>query len=205
MEQNKKTPVIEMSDIVKTFPGVKALDSVSFSVKFGQIHALLGKNGAGKSTLMHVLTGLYTPDSGVIKIRGEKYENLTTAKAKDAGISLVSQHAKFVPGLSIAENVYCGNLPISRLGFVDWKKIYNEASEKLNRFELDIDVKRKMENTTVAERQMIEIARALFTDSSVIILDEPTAPLPKHDVTKLFNFIRRQREKGASIIYISHY
>ncbi|MBW8617171.1 MAG: sugar ABC transporter ATP-binding protein [Hyphomicrobiales bacterium] len=205
MGQKFETPVVEMSDIVKTFPGVKALDSVSFSVNYGQIHALLGKNGAGKSTLMHVLTGLYTPDSGIIKIRGKHYENLTTAKAKEAGISLVSQHAKFVPGLSIAENVYCGNLPISRFGFIDWKKIYNEASEKLNRFELDIDVKRKMEDTTVAERQMIEIARALFTDSSVIILDEPTAPLPKHDVTKLFNFIRRQREKGASFIYISHY
>jgi len=119
MGQKFEAPVVEMSDIVKTFPGVKALDSVSFSVNYGQIHALLGKNGAGKSTLMHVLTGLYTPDSGIIKIRGKHYENLTTAKAKEAGISLVSQHAKFVPGLSIAENVYCGNLPISRFGFID--------------------------------------------------------------------------------------
>ena len=205
MGQNLDMPVVEMLNITKTFPGVKALDSVSFSVNFGQIHALLGKNGAGKSTLMHVLTGLYTPDSGTIKIRGKTFENLTTAKAKEAGISLVSQHAKFVPGLSIAENVYCGNLPTSRFGFVDWKKIYREAQEKLARFELDIDVSRKMEDTTVAERQMIEIARALFADSSVIILDEPTAPLPKHDVAKLFDFVRRQREKGASFIYISHY
>lgn len=122
MDDAVSTPVVDMVDIVKVFPGVRALDSVSFSVKSGQIHALLGKNGAGKSTLMHVLTGLYTPDSGSIRIRGTQYENLNTARAKEAGIALVAQHAKFVPGLSIAENVYSGMLPVGQFGFVDWKK-----------------------------------------------------------------------------------
>ena len=205
MDDTFSTPVVEMTDIVKVFPGVRALDSVSFSVEQGQIHALLGKNGAGKSTLMHVLTGLYMPDSGKIRIRGAQYENLNTARAKEAGIALVAQHAKFVPGLSIAENVYCGMLPLGPLGFVDWKKINRDARERLGQFDIDIDVTRLMEETTVAERQMIEIARALFADASVIILDEPTAPLPKHDVAKLFEFVRRQRERGASFIYISHY
>jgi ABC-type sugar transport system ATPase subunit len=205
MEDAVSTPVVDMVDIVKVFPGVRALDSVSFSVKPGQIHALLGKNGAGKSTLMHVLTGLYTPESGTIRIRGAQYENLNTARAKEAGIALVAQHAKFVPGLSIAENVYCGMLPLSPLGFVDWRKMNNDARERLGQFDIDLDVTRLMEETTVAERQMIEIARALFADASVIILDEPTAPLPKHDVAKLFEFVRRQRERGASFIYISHY
>jgi ABC-type sugar transport system ATPase subunit len=205
MDDAVSTPVVDMVDIVKVFPGVRALDSVSFSVKSGQIHALLGKNGAGKSTLMHVLTGLYTPDSGSIRIRGTQYENLNTARAKEAGIALVAQHAKFVPGLSIAENVYSGMLPVGQFGFVDWKKMKRDASDRLGQFDIDIDVTRLMEETTVAERQMIEIARALFADASVIILDEPTAPLPKHDVAKLFEFVRRQRERGASFIYISHY
>lgn len=205
MEDAVPTPVVEMLDIVKVFPGVRALDSVSFSVRHGEIHALLGKNGAGKSTLMHVLTGLYTPDSGSIRVRDIQYENLNTARAKDAGIALVAQHAKFVPGLSIAENVYSGMLPVGQFGFVDWKKMRRDASDRLGQFDIDIDVTRLMEETTVAERQMIEIARALFADASVIILDEPTAPLPKHDVVKLFEFVRRQRERGASFIYISHY
>jgi ABC-type sugar transport system ATPase subunit len=205
MDSAAKTPVVEMLDIVKLFPGVRALDNVSFTVKPGEIHALVGKNGAGKSTLMHVLTGLYAPDSGTIRIRGTQYENLNTSRAKQAGIALVAQHVKFIPGLSIAENVYSGMLPVKALGFVDWKKMNRDATEKLARFGLELDVTRLMENTTVAERQMIEIARALFADASVIILDEPTAPLPKHDVAKLFDFVRRQRARGASFIYISHY
>jgi ABC-type sugar transport system ATPase subunit len=205
MDDAGRAPVVEMVDIVKVFPGVRALDSVSFSVQPGEIHALVGKNGAGKSTLMHVLTGLYAPDSGTIRIRGAAHDNLNTARAKEAGIALVAQHVKFVPGLSIAENVNCGMLPLKRGGFVDWKKMNRDARERLGRFGLDIDVTRLMEYTSVAERQMIEIARALFADASVVILDEPTAPLPKHDVAKLFEFVRRQRELGASFIYISHY
>ncbi len=205
MDGRTPAPVVEMLNIVKVFPGVRALDDVSFTVQPGEIHALVGKNGAGKSTLMHVLTGLYAPDSGTIRIRGTAYENLNTARAKQAGISLVAQHVKFIPGLSIAENVYCGMLPMKAGGFVDWKKMNRDAEEKLARFGLHLDVTRLMENTTVAERQMIEIARALFADASVVILDEPTAPLPKHDVAKLFEFVRRQRERGASFIYISHY
>ena len=205
MTESGKPIAIELRDIVKTFPGVRALDGVSFAVQTGEIHALVGKNGAGKSTLMQILTGLYPQDSGDIFVRGQKIERMTTAKAKEVGIALVAQHAKFVPGLSIAENIFTGNLPRSRLGFVDWKRLKTDAAERLHRFGLDIDVGRKMEAVSVAERQMIEIARALFADASVIILDEPTAPLPKHDVRMLFEFVRRQQERGASFIYISHY
>ena len=197
--------VVAMRDIVKSFPGVRALDHVDFAVRAGEIHALVGKNGAGKSTLMHILTGLYAPDRGQIAVRGELIEPMTTARAKEAGIVLVAQHAKFVPGLSIAENIFCGDLPRTRAGFVDWRRLYREANERLERVGLTIDVRRKMEGLSVAERQMIEIARALFADASVIILDEPTAPLPKHEVEVLFRFVRRQRERGASFIYISHY
>jgi ABC-type sugar transport system ATPase subunit len=205
MRDDHAGPIVEMLDIVKAFPGVRALDSVSFSVLPGEVHALVGKNGAGKSTLMHVLTGLYQPDSGTIRVRGQNYERFGTSQAKAAGIAIVSQHAKFVPGLSIAENLFSGALPVKRGGFIDWLRLNREAAERLARFGLNIDVTQRMETTSVAERQMIEIARALFADASVVILDEPTAPLPKHDVAKLFEFVHRQKERGASFIYISHY
>lgn len=198
-------PAVEMIGISKAFPGVQALSDVSFAVGKGEVHALVGKNGAGKSTLMHILKGLYPPDSGEIRVRGKSFARLTTAEAKAAGIALVAQHAKYVPGLSIAENVFLGSLPAGNSGFVNWKRMNREAAERLSRFGLDLDVTRLMEDTSVAERQMIEIARALFADASVVILDEPTAPLPKHDVARLFEFVRRQKASGSAFIYISHY
>jgi ABC-type sugar transport system ATPase subunit len=197
--------VVEMTNIVKTFPGVRALDDVSFDIQPGEIHALVGKNGAGKSTLMSILTGLYAPDSGTITVRGQAIEHMTTSRSQQVGIAIVAQHARFVPGLSIAENLFMGQMPTKRGGFVDWQQLRREASARLERFGLEIDVTRRMESVTVAERQMIEISRAIFADASVIILDEPTAPLPKHEVSLLFDFVRRQRKAGASFIYISHY
>ena len=199
------TPAVEVRGVTKTFPGVRALADVSLSVAAGEVHALVGKNGAGKSTLMHVLTGLYAPDAGEIRVRGRAFARLTAAEAKAEGVRLVAQHAKFVPGLSIAENVFLGALPTSRLGFVDWPRVFREAAERIARFGLDLDVRKAMEATSVAERQMIEIARALFADASVVILDEPTAPLPKQEVARLFAFVRRQQAAGGSFIYISHY
>jgi len=198
-------PVVELRGIGKRFPGVRALDRVDFAVRRGEIHALVGKNGAGKSTLVHILTGIVPPDEGEIRVRGELISPMTPARARQAGIVLVAQHAHAVPGLSIAENIFCGDLPTSRTGFVDWRRLYREAAERLARVGLDLDVQRTMEGLSVAERQMIEIARALFADASVVILDEPTAPLPKHEVALLFRFVRRQREAGASFVYISHY
>ena len=205
MEQVNDRKVVEMTNIIKSFPGVKALRDVSFDVRQGEIHALVGKNGAGKSTLMSILTGLYPPDSGTIRVRGEVIEHMSTSRSQEAGISIVAQHARFVPGLSVAENLFMGQMPTVRGGFVDWRLLRKDASERLERVGLDIDVKKRMEQMSVAERQLIEIARALFADASVIILDEPTAPLPKHEVAMLFDFVRRQREAGASFIYISHY
>jgi len=197
--------VVDLRDITKSFPGVRALDRVGLDVKQGEVHALVGKNGAGKSTLMHILTGLYEPDSGDIRIRGERIDHMSTARARQVGIALVAQHAKFVPALSVAENVFAGALPTRRGGFVDWSGLRREAASRLARFGLQVDVRRPMETLSVAERQMIEIARALFAGATVVILDEPTAPLPKHEVQMLFDFVRRQRDAGASFIYISHY
>lgn len=197
--------VIELRGIGKSFPGVRALAGVDFTVRRGEIHALVGKNGAGKSTLMHVLTGIYPADEGEILVRGERVDPMTPARARQAGIVLVAQHAKFVPGLSIAENIFVGEWPRWRGGFVDWGQLYRKAQDRLDQVGLDLDVRRKAEGLSVAERQMVDIARALFADASVVILDEPTAPLPKHEVELLFRFVRRQRERGASFVYISHY
>ena len=205
MAESVPAPVVELEAISKAFPGVRALDSVSLQVLPGQVHALVGKNGAGKSTLMHILTGIYPPDSGTIRIRGKAFERLSTAQVMEAGIALVSQHARFVPGLTIAENVFLGDMPARQFGFVDWPRVFGGAAERLRRFGLDVAVRRRMETASVAELQMIEIARALFAGASVVILDEPTAPLPKHEVAVLFDFVRRQRAQGAAFIYISHY
>ena len=197
--------VLEMRSVTKTFPGVQALKSVDLKIRSGEVRGLVGKNGAGKSTLMNVLTGIYPADSGEILISGKAMENMTTAKARAAGIGYVHQHSQLIPPLSVAENVFCGNLPTSFPGIVDWASLNREAERRLKAFGLNIDVNRKVEGLTVAERQMIEIAKALFANARIIILDEPTAPLPKNEVQMLFGFVRRLALQGVSFIYISHF
>ena len=198
--------MVEMKNITKDFPGVRALSGVSFTLRAGgELHGLVGKNGAGKSTLMNVLTGVFPPDSGEIVIQGKSYPRLTTTISRQLGVACVHQHSQLVPSLSIAENVFCGSLPTTRLGLVDWKRIYAETGERLKNLGLDIDVRRKVEGLSIAERQIIEITKALFADARIIILDEATAPLPKNEVEMLFGFVRRQRARGAAFVYISHY
>jgi ABC-type sugar transport system ATPase subunit len=178
---------------------------VDFNVQPGELHGLVGKNGAGKSTLMNILTGIYQPDQGEIWVCGEHIQPMTTERARQAGIAYVHQHSQLVPPLSIAENIFCGDLPADSAGFVDWGRLYRDAEERLQRLGLEIDVKRKVEGLTVAEKQIIEIAKALFANARVIVLDEATAPLPKNDVDLLFGFVRRQCEQGVAFVYISHY
>jgi ribose transport system ATP-binding protein len=205
MDTTTNTYVVEMRDVVKTFPGVRALDHVDFRLRPGEIHSLVGKNGAGKSTLMNILTGIYQADEGQIWVGGERVETMTTALAKDVGIAYVHQHSQLVPALSVAENIFCGNQPTTGAGFVNWRGMNREARERLDRVGLEIDPKRRVEGLSVAERQMIEIANAMFAEARVIILDEATAPLPKNEVNMLFNFVQRQSEQGVAFIYISHY
>jgi ABC-type sugar transport system ATPase subunit len=205
MKSSTNTYAVEMRDIVKLFPGVRALDHVDFQLHPGEIHGLVGKNGAGKSTLMNVLTGIYPLDGGEIWVNGELTSPMTTARAKEAGIAYVHQHSQLVGALSIAENLLCGSLPANRLGVVDWQRLYSEADERLQRLGLVINVRRRVEGLSVAERQMIEIAKALFAEANVVILDEATAPLPKSEVELLFSFVRRLRDQGVALVYISHY
>jgi ABC-type sugar transport system ATPase subunit len=194
-----------MQDIVKTFPGVRALDHVNFELKRGELRSLVGKNGAGKSTLMNVLTGIYQPDQGKIFINGELIHPMTTERSRQLGIAYVHQQSQLIPALSIAENIFLGS-PLTRSGgFVDWKRLISEATKQLHTLGLEIDAERKIEDLTVAEKQIIEIAKALFANAHTIILDEATAPLPKEEVNMLFDFVRRQSEQGVAFVYISHY
>lgn len=197
--------IIQMRNVTKDFPGVRALSNVNFNLRPGELRGLVGKNGAGKSTLMNVLTGVYPFDSGEIVIKGKTYTQMTTTLSKQLGIACVHQQSQLVPSLSIAENIFCGNLPLSRLGMVDWEAAFREADRRLRQLGLHIDVRLKVEGLSVAERQIIEIAKALFADAQVIILDEATAPLPKNEVEMLFNIVRRGRDNGITFIYISHY
>ncbi|MCL4559476.1 MAG: sugar ABC transporter ATP-binding protein [Chloroflexi bacterium] len=197
--------VVQMHDIVKTFPGVRALDHVNFELKPGELRSLVGKNGAGKSTLMNVLTGIYQPDQGEILVNNQLIHPMTTERAKRLGIAYVHQHSQLVPALSIAENIFLGSPLVGNGGFVDWRRLNTEARKQLATLGLDIDVQRKVEDLTVAERQIIEIAKALFANAHTIILDEATAPLPKHEVNMLFDFVRRQSQQGVAFVYISHY
>ena len=205
MGESTNTYAVQMRNIVKTFPGVRALDHVDFNVQSGELHGLVGKNGAGKSTLMNILTGIYQPDQGEIWVGGGHIQPMTTERARQVGIAYVHQHSQLVPPLSIAENIFCGGLPATGTGFVDWGGLYRDAEERLQRLGLEIDVRRKVEGLTVAEKQIIEIAKALFANARVLVLDEATAPLPKSDVELLFSFVRRQSEQGVAFIYISHY
>jgi ABC-type sugar transport system ATPase subunit len=197
--------VVKMENIVKTFPGVRALDNVNFELHAGELRSLVGKNGAGKSTLMNVLTGIYQPDQGKIFINNEQIHPMTTERARQLGIAYVHQHSQLIPALSIAENIFLGNPLTVNGGFVDWKRLNTEAAKYLHALGLEIDVERKVEELTVAEKQILEIAKALFANAHTIILDEATAPLPKNEVNMLFDFVRRQSQQGVAFVYISHY
>ncbi len=197
--------VIEMHDIVKTFPGVRALNHVNFSLKEGEIRSIVGKNGAGKSTLMNILTGIYQPDQGDIFIKGQLIKPMTTEKARQLGIAYVHQHSQLIPALSIAENIFLGDLLTEKTGLVNWKKVRTEAEAQLSELGLTIDVQRKVEDLSIAEKQLLEIAKALFANAHTIVLDEATAPLPKEDVQMLFDFVKRMSAQGVAFIYISHY
>lgn len=205
MNNHTNGNIVEMKGIVKIFPGVKALNNVDFHLKPGEIRGLVGKNGAGKSTLVNILTGIYPKDGGQILFNGNEIEGMSSTLARQLGISCVHQHSQLIAPLSIAENVFCGDMPVNKFGIVDWRKVNQLAKQNLKELGLNIDVTRKVEGLTVAESQILEIAKAMFAKAKVIVLDEATAPLPKNEVEMLFNFVRSQCSTGVAFIYISHY
>jgi len=195
--------ILYLRGITKTFPGVKALDDVDLDVRRGEVHALLGENGAGKSTLMTVLAGTYSPDSGEIHLDGQVVAPRAPLDAKRLGILLVHQELSLVPGLSVAENIFLGSLPTKRLG-VDWRKLRADADAILERLESTVSARDQLSSLSIANQQMVEIARALAFDPRIVVFDEPTSSLTEQEKRILFKNIRRLQEQNVAIIYISH-
>ena len=195
--------LLEMRKITKTFPGVKALDEVDFSLERGTVHALMGENGAGKSTLMKCLFGIYTPDSGEIYIDGKKVSYKDPKDALDSGVAMVHQELNQVSMRSVAENIMLGRFP-NKYGIIDHKKMNQETQDLFDRLGLNFDPKKIIGKYSVAERQLIEIAKAVSYDAKILVLDEPTSSLTESEVDKLFEIINKLRTQGVGIIYISH-
>ncbi len=197
--------ILEIKDISKSFPGVKALDNVSFNIKRGEVHALCGENGAGKSTLMHILSGIYHQETGDIIIDGSKVFIENQTKAQKMGVSTVYQERSLVDNLSIAENIFAGRQPVSRSGMISWKKLYRETEELLELLEFkNLNPKTLVGKLPPAKQQMVEMAKALSINAKILILDEPTATITENEINTLFDVIRSLQTKGISIIYISH-
>ena len=195
--------VLEASGVCKSFPGVKALTDVSITLHRGEVVALLGENGAGKSTLIKVLSGIYQPDAGEIRMDGQTVHFDLPLQARDAGIGVIHQELNYVPTISIAENIFMGKLP-KKHGFVDYKTMYAESSRILKKVGLELDPRIQISTCAVAQKQLIEIAKVLSADARVLILDEPTSALNDVETNYLFDLIRRASEAGIAILYISH-
>ncbi|WP_371036778.1 sugar ABC transporter ATP-binding protein [Rhodosalinus sp. FB01] len=199
-----KTPALRLENIVKTFPGVRALDGVSFEVIPGEVHALMGENGAGKSTLMKVLGGIHQPNEGRILVGEAPVVMANPLEAKAKGIVFIHQELSLAEELTVAENIYLGELPRKSFGRVDWKTLYARTDEILAQLKVGFDARTVVGTLSIANQQMVEIARALTVDAKAVIFDEPTASLTDAEKVVLFEVIEDLKRQGVGIIYISH-
>jgi rhamnose transport system ATP-binding protein len=201
-------PILTLQDVHKRFPGVHALKGVQFDVLPGEVHALLGENGAGKSTLIKIISGVHRPDSGEMQIQGKPVQFNNPRESQHNGITTIYQELGLYPELTVAENIFMGHAPKRRIGpfeTVNWRQMEDRALELLAELNIyDLNVRRKVGTLNVGNRQRVEIAKALSLDARILIMDEPTAALTEADVERLFNIVRLLRERGVSIIYISH-
>lgn len=197
-------PALRLEGIVKTFPGVRALDNVSFNVLPGEVHALMGENGAGKSTLMKVLGGLYQPDQGEIFIEERPAVMSSPLHSKSLGVVFIHQELSLAEELSVAENVYLGELPTKSFGRVDWQELYAKTDAILSKLKVGFDARTRVGDLSIANQQMVEIARALTVDAKAVIFDEPTASLTDAEKLVLFDVISDLQQQGVGIVYISH-
>ena len=200
--------IVEMRNINKSFPGVKALSNISFSVKPGEVHVLLGENGAGKSTLMKVLSGVYQPDSGSIVLNGVEHSKLNPRISREGGISIIYQELSVVNWLDIRENIFMGRMQSKKIGpvsTIDYAKLNQDTKKLLKQVNLDKYEPNKMASElSISEKQMLEIAKAISFDAKCIVMDEPTSSLTESEVKKLFEIIRDLKSKGIGIVFISH-
>jgi ABC-type sugar transport system ATPase subunit len=196
--------ILEFRNISKSFPGVQALDQVSLSVKRGEVHAIVGENGAGKSTLMKIAAGLYQPDGGQVLLDGQPVSLRSAGKALALGVAMLPQELNLVPEMTVAENVLLGIEPHNRLGVIDQRQVRHKAGEILASLGMSVHLAEKLNHLSVAEQQMVQIARAMAFECNILIMDEPTAPLSEREKNALFERLRRLRQLGTTILYISH-
>lgn len=195
--------LLEMQQISKAYPGVQALDKIRFDLAPGEVHALVGENGAGKSTLMKILAGAEIRDSGEILISGQPVNFTSPHDSKAHGIALIYQEFNLIPELTVAENIFLGIEP-TKGGFIDRKKLYADAGRILKRIGVEVDLHAQIKNISVAQQQIVEIAKALTFNTRIIAMDEPSATLTEHELKKLFELINKLKASGIGIIYISH-
>ncbi len=198
-------PLVEMTGISKSFPGVRALDDCRFELLPGEVHALVGENGAGKSTLMNILAGIYHRDAGTIRVKGQEVEVASPRAAQNLGISIIHQELNLMGHLTVAQNIFIGREPRGVAPFVlDEKRLNAKTRELLETLHIKLDPRARVSSLAVAQQQMVEIAKALSFNSDVLIMDEPTAALTDTEIDELFGIIRHLRERGAGIVHISH-
>lgn len=195
--------ILELQSITKYFPGIKALDGINLNIKEGEVHALIGENGAGKSTLVKILTGVYTPTSGKIIYNGEELSFKNAIEAQETGITAIHQEASMFPELSVVENIYMGH-HLKKNGSLDWKGMRARTRELLHKMEIDLHPDTPVKNLGVAQRHMVEIAKALSIDAKVVIMDEPTSALTLREVEELYKIVRQLKKENKAIIFISH-
>jgi ribose transport system ATP-binding protein len=200
-----RSPILELHQITKAFGGVEALRGVDFALSAGEIHGLVGENGAGKSTLMKIIAGVHAEFSGRFVLDGRETRFRSVRDARAAGIAMVHQELSVAPDLSVAENVFLGAQPTNRFGVMQWRRMAREAGEQLARFGIDVDPLSRLGDLPIGLQQLIEIARVLSSGARIIILDEPTSALSPPEVERLFATLRRLRDEGTSIVFISHF
>jgi len=197
-------PLLEITGIVKAFPGVVALDHVGFRLRAGTVHALMGENGAGKSTLMKIIAGVYTPDEGTVRVKGKPVVLRSPLDALNNGIAMIHQELNLMPFMTVAENIWIRREPLTRLGLVDHGELRRRTQTLFERLAIDIDPEIEVRRLSIANRQMVEIAKAVSFDSDVLIMDEPTSALTEKEVEHLFRIVRQLRVQGKGIVYITH-
>lgn len=202
MTEPIREPVLELRNISKSFPGVQALSDVSFSLYPGEVHALIGENGAGKSTLIKVMTGVYAPDQGEMRLDGQPIQIRNSMDAQTHGIAAIYQEPMVFPDLNVAENIFISHA--DRGPVVRWRRMYRDAEEILARLDVRLDVRQSARGLTLAAQQAVEIAKAISLDARILIMDEPTASLSAHEVKQLFKIVRRLRSQGVAILFIGH-
>ena len=200
----QEAAILEVREVTKRFPGVVALDGVSFELRPGEIRALVGENGAGKSTLIKVITGVYRPDGGRVLFNGEEVSFASPRGAQEAGISTIYQETNLIPLRSVAQNIFLGREPRTRFGLIDTRRMNREAAEMLERYGVEADATVPVRSLGIGVQQMVAIVKAVSMESRVVIMDEPTSSLEAHEVETLFRVIRRLREEDVGLVYVSH-